>query len=115
MFEQFWDQRLRKFVLIDNDEGVTTIGPSYQICISGFIEETRCSMGQLELGCKIRETYLLNFCTKGGICFRFACVSLLAIIALCSRSSPLFIHASSFACFMPSSAANGHVSFAALL
>jgi hypothetical protein len=29
----------------------------------------------------IHVSYLLNFCTKGGICFRFACESLFAVKA----------------------------------
>lgn len=36
-------------------------------------------------------TDLLNFCTKGGICFRFCCASLMALRAISSKTSMLSV------------------------
>ena len=73
MFEQFWYQGFCKLILVDDDEGVSFLGPPYQVLLSRVLEETR-NFSFVPWTVTI-VPYLLSFWTKGGICLRFASAS----------------------------------------
>lgn len=79
VLEEFGNQSLGEFVFVQHDEGISVIGPSYKIGIFRLVEKTKTTAVRIVFTKHISVVaYLLNFCTKGGICFLFACASLFA-------------------------------------
>lgn len=98
VLEQFRNKCLCELIFVKNNERVAAVRPANEFGVLAIVKET--SNGQLHSYkglCK--AAYLFNFCTNGGICFRFDCASRLACAALSSNLSML-----SFSAKLPSCA-----------